>query len=163
MTMGDLVPVRRERAPMVTPRPYAPQRWDPFRDFEDLWDRMTSRFFAPPATMGDWPRDWSPLVDVEETDDSWIFEVELPGVDRDDITIEVSDRELSITGEIKERERERVGVLRHRTRQTGTFRYQATLPAGVDPDRVEARYHNGVLTVRVPRPEQSKPRKLKIG
>jgi HSP20 family protein len=157
--MSDLMPVRRERAPLAASRPYSPQRWDPFRNFDDLWDRMTSQFFAPLAA-GDWPRDWTPLVDVEETDDAWIFELDLPGVDRDDITIEVNDRDLSISGEIKERER--VGVLRHRTRQTGSFRYQTTLPPVVDPDRIEARYDKGVLTVRVPRPEQSKSRKIKI-
>jgi HSP20 family protein len=55
---------------------------------------MTSRFFAPPAA-GDWPRDWTPLVDVEETGDAWIFEVEVPGVDRDDIAIDVGDGVLT--------------------------------------------------------------------
>jgi HSP20 family protein len=50
----------------------------------------------------------------------------------------------------------------HRTRRTGQFSYQTTLPAGVDPDRVEARFDNGVLTVRIPRPEHAKPRRIKI-
>jgi HSP20 family protein len=86
--------------------------------------------------------------------------VELPGVDRDDVRVEMSDTELSISGET--RERERVGVLRHRTRRTGTFRYRTTLPVGVNPDQVEARLENGVLTVRVPRPEQAKARRIKI-
>jgi HSP20 family protein len=99
-------------------------------------------------------------VDVEETDDVWLFEVDLPGVRREDVQIEVSDGELTISGELKERER--TGVLRHRTRRTGRCGYQTTLPAGVDPDRVEARFDDGVLTVRVPCPEQAKPRRIKI-
>jgi HSP20 family protein len=157
--MADLVPVRRgERTPTLHERPWSQLRRDPFREFEDLWERMTRQFFEGPA--GRWPEVWTPLVDVEETDDAWVFEVDLPGVRREDVQIEVGDQDLTISGEIKERER--VGVLRHRARRTGQFSYSTTLPAGVDPDRVEARFDEGVLTVRVPRPEQARPHRIKI-
>ncbi len=102
----------------------------------------------------------APPVDVEQTDDAWIFEVELPGARREDVQVEISDAELAISGEIKERER--AGVVRHRTRRAGAFQYRATLPPGVDADRVEARFGNGVLTVTVPRPEHAKTRRITI-
>jgi HSP20 family protein len=107
-----------------------------------------------------WGPEWAPPVDVEETDDAWIFEVDLPGARREDLQVEVRDGELTISGEV--RERERAGVLRHRARRTGAFSYRTTLPAGVDADRVQARFDSGVLTIQVPRPEGAKPRRVKI-
>lgn len=176
--MADLVPVKRaSRAPArtQTPAPDAapavPDAWPqprpdpffaPFREFDELWDRMVSRFFsaAPRAGLTGWAQGWTPPVDIEETADEWIFQVELPGVARDDLRVELGDAELFISGEV--REPERSGVVRHRARRTGSFQYRTSLPAGVDADRVQARYESGVLTVRVPRPEQSRPRRIKI-
>jgi HSP20 family protein len=103
---------------------------------------------------------WTPPVDIIETDDAWIVEAELPGVDRDDITVEVRDSELSISGEIKERERH--GILRRRTRRVGAFDFQITLPGTADTEHVEATLHDGVLTVRVPKPEQARPRRIEV-
>jgi HSP20 family protein len=67
---------------------------------------------------------------------------------------------LRIHGQIVEKERK--GVMRHRTRRTGSFDYRVALPTGVDPDQITARYHDGVLTVTVPRAESSKPRRITI-
>jgi HSP20 family protein len=168
----DIVPVKHatpelkrdasaaEPPPGRLAQPYARDLfWTPFREFDDLWERMVSRVFGAPA-WADWPRDWNPALDIEETEDAWIFEVELPGVDRDHVEVLMSGTDLSISGETTERER--AGVLRHRTRRTGAFRYRTTLPDGVDPDQVEAGLENGVLTVRVPRPEHAKARRIKI-
>lgn len=162
--MADLVPVRRdERTPArrreAWPRPARDAFMDPFTDFDEMWNRMVTRFFAPWG-QSVWGQDWAPPVDIEETDDAWIFEIDLPGARREDLQVDVRDGELAITGEIKERER--AGVLRHRTRRTGAFSYRTTLPAGVDADRVQARFESGVLTVQVPRPEGAKPRRVKI-
>jgi len=143
---------------MYSPQP-SRQVYSPFAEFDELWNRMVSRFFAPPISW-DWSRDWRPSVDLEETDDAWIFEVELPGAKRGDIQVEVSETELIISGTIEERER--VGVVRHAARRSGGFEYRTSLPAGVDPGKVEARFENGVLTVRVQRPERSKAHRIKI-
>jgi HSP20 family protein len=67
---------------------------------------------------------------------------------------------LTISGEVKDRER--TGVMRQHARRTGSFRYRTSLPARVDPDRVEARLSNGILTIRVPRPDHTKPRCITI-
>ena len=169
--MPDIVPVKRasiarrdsSAAERGTSRSAQPDlrdwSWSPFREFDEMWDRMVSRVFGT-GGWRDWQRSWDPALDIEETDEAWIFEVELPGVDRDHVNVSMSGTELSISGEVTERER--VGVLRHRTRRTGAFRYSTTVPTGVDPDQVEARLENGVLTVRVPRPEHTKARQIKI-
>lgn len=77
---------------------------------------------------------WSPPV--EESDDAWVVEADLPGVKEGDVTVEVRAQELAITGELKERERK--GILRRRTRRTGQFDYRVTLPGELDAENVEA-------------------------
>lgn len=162
--MADLVPVRRgSTAPARREERWPQSRRDaysPFTEFDELWDRMVNRFFAQPLGWSDWSDDWTPAVDVEETEDAWIFEVELPGAKRDDVQVEVSDTELVISGKLDERER--VGVVRRRARRSGGFDYRTTLPAGIDADKVDAKFDNGLLTVRVPRPERAKMRRIKI-
>jgi HSP20 family protein len=109
---------------------------------------------------GDGIAAWAPPVDITETDDAWVVEAELPGVDPDDVTVELRDSELSISGEIKERERE--GILRRRTRRVGAFDFQVTLPGQADTEHVEATLRDGVLTVRVPKPEQARARRIEV-
>jgi HSP20 family protein len=103
---------------------------------------------------------WMPLADIEETEDAWIIEAELPSVKRDDVNVELRDSELIITGEIKEKERK--GVLRRRARRTGQFEYRVTLPAPADEEHIEAKLHDGVLTVRVPKSERARPRRIEV-
>jgi HSP20 family protein len=103
---------------------------------------------------------WSPPVDIEEQDNAYVIEAELPGVQKDDVNIELVSNELMITGEIKERERE--GILRKRTRRIGRFEYRVRLPEQVDADKVEANLKDGVLSVRVPKREQAKRRTIQV-
>lgn len=105
--------------------------------------------------------DVAPLADIEETDDSYLLEVELPGVKREDIDLQVDQERLRLTGE--RRQRERVGFLRHRTRTTGRFSLDVTLPAPVDSDAVSASLDHGVLTVVVPKTEAARRRRIPIG
>lgn len=103
---------------------------------------------------------WVPAVDIEETEDSWILEAELPGAKSDDIDIEAHDNEIQITGEIVEKER--AGILRRRTRRVGRFEYRVTLPGPIDPDSINASLDDGILRVTVPKPEQARPRRVEI-
>ena len=103
---------------------------------------------------------WVPGVDIEETEDSWILEAELPGVKSDDIDIEAHDNEIQITGEIVEKKR--AGILRRRTRRVGRFEYRVTLPGAIDCDSINASLDDGILRVTVPKPEQARPRRVKI-
>src|ERR1700712_1234784 len=129
------------------------QRWDPFRELADLHDRLDQLVEPSGATQA-----WTPPVDITETDEAWVIEAELPGVDRKDISIELRDNELEISGEIKERVRK--GILRRRTRRVGAFDFRVTLPGHVDADAVEAAMDDGVLTVRIPKPQHARPHRI---
>ena len=137
------------------------QRWEPFRELEQLseqFGRLMDSVWSPagPADGGM----WTPLADVEETEDAWIIEAELPSVDKDDIEVELRDSELIISGEVKEKER--VGVLRRRTRRTGEFQYRVMLPGQADEEHIDAKLHEGVLTVLVPKSERARLRRIEV-
>lgn len=143
----------------------APVRmWDPFREVEDLQDRMgqlMQRFVGPQFGPGSGQGSpWAAPVDIEETDDAYIVELDVPSVKRDDIELEVRENTLRIFGEIKEKER--VGVLRRQTRRVGQFEYMVALSGEIDPDKVDATLHDGVLTVRVGKAAASQPRRIEI-
>lgn len=135
-------------------------RFDPFSELERL-HRQLSDFLESwrslPNLLGD---GFSPPADVEETDDAYLVEIELPGVKRDDLDIEVSGRRVSVRGERKEKER--AGVLRRRERTVGRFVYEVTLPGDIDEDGAQANLDEGVLTLRLPKPEHERPRKIQI-
>ena len=132
--------------------------WDPFRELAELSERMNRLWETGFGTTA--LDRWAPLADVEETEDAWSVEIDLPGVAREDIDIQLNDRELTVSGEVKEKER--AGILRRRTRRVGQFHYSVTLPGDVDPDNVTASLSEGVLTVRVPKAQQAKPRRIAI-
>ena len=142
----------------------APERWEPLRELEQVTERM--RRMLDETFGGAWPSGllsegiWSPLVDLEETEDAYVLEAEVPGVKRDDVNIELVGNELVVEGELKERERK--GVLRRRTRRTGRFEYRVTLPDQVEAEQIEANLAEGVLTVRVPKSERARRRRIEI-
>jgi HSP20 family protein len=103
---------------------------------------------------------WVPNVDIEETDDAWVIEAEVPGVNKKDVNVEVRDNEIVITGEIKERERK--GIIRRRTRRVGEFEFRATLPGDADADNIKADVDDGLLTVRVPKQDQAESRQIEV-
>lgn len=148
--------VRRTSSSMPQP----PQRWEPFQELEQLqeqMDRLMQGAWSPGVGNGGV---WMPLADIEETEDAWIVEAEVPGVDRKDVNVELRDSELIITGELKEKERK--GILRRRTRRTGRFEYRVILPSEANADHIEANMHDGVLTVRVPKAERAKPHRIEV-
>ena len=151
------VPARRT----ATSSPQQMERWDPFREFEQLQEEMGRLVQSvwSPAGVGNGGA-WMPFADVEETDDAWIIEAEVPGVDRKDVNVEMRNSELVISGDVTEKERK--GVLRRRARRTGHFEYHVTLPGESDEEHIEAKLHDGILTVRVPKTEQAKPRRIEV-
>ncbi|UER55866.1 Hsp20/alpha crystallin family protein [Kineosporiaceae bacterium SCSIO 59966] len=136
------------------------QTWNPFRELDDLHERMSRLMESTFGETRNGLTGWVPAVDIEETDEAFLVEAELPGVKRDDVTVELRDNELTIHGEIKERER--TGVLRRQTRRTGQFDYRVVLPGDVDADNVEANLQEGILRVTVRKAEQTKPRRIEI-
>lgn len=156
-TMSQTLPERRSET--------APERWEPFTELDQMTDRMRrmleqtfGRFGAPVrpgAATG-----WVPFVDIEEQDDAYVVEADLPGIKREDVNIEIVGNELMITGELKEPERK--GIVRRSTRRTGRFEYRVALPEQVDADSVEAKLTDGVLTLRVPKSQRAQRRKVEI-
>ena len=132
-------------------------RWDPLRELDELYERVNTLW---QSGLGGALDQWSPLADVEETDDAYTVEIDLPGVAREDVDIQLDDRRLTVSGDIEEKER--TGILHRRTRRVGRFHYAVTLPGDVDADAVSAQLHDGVLTVRVPKSAQAKPRRIPI-
>jgi HSP20 family protein len=92
----------------------------------------------------------TPLGDLEEFDDAWLLQMELPGVKKDDVDIQLTGRRLVVRAERKQTERK--GLLRRSTRTAGRYFLEVVLPSEVDPEGVEATLDEGVLTVRVPKP-----------
>jgi HSP20 family protein len=141
--------------------PTAAADFEPLREIVQLHQRMNQLFtsmlgdLAPPATGA-----WTPLADVTETDDAYLLEIDLPGVDRKNLTVEVTGTGLRVYGEIVEKEK--VGWLRHRTRRVGHFSYHTQLPSDIDADHISADLADGVLTIRVPKTEAAKPRRILV-
>jgi HSP20 family protein len=153
-------PSEEEEQSMALPvltRPRPAERWEPLRELDDVYDRLAALWESGPFGAAD---RWVPLADLEETDDAWTVELELPGVARDDVDVELDEGMLTVSGEVKEKER--TGILRRRTRRVGRYRYTVTLPGDVDADSVDARLHDGVLTVRVPKSPETKRRRIAI-
>ena len=135
-------------------------RWDPFRELDELYNRMNHLWESGVTTDGAADR-WVPLADIEETDDAYVLEMDLPGVDKDDVDIEINGRELTVSGEIKEKER--AGILRRRTRKVGEFNYSVTMPMEIDAESVSADLDGGVLTITVPKSQKAKSRHIPVG
>jgi HSP20 family protein len=141
----------------VLNRQRAPERWDAFRELDELYDRFAEVWRSGPVSALD---RWAPLADLEETDDAYVVELELPGLAPDDVDVQLDDRVLTVSGEI--REKKRTGILHRRTRRMGEFHSAVTLPAEVDDEHVEASLRDGVLTVRVPKSSASRRRRIEI-
>jgi HSP20 family protein len=136
------------------------QNWSPLNELGQLNERMRQMLEQTFGGLIDEPVGWIPAVDIEEQEDAFVVEAEVPGVKREDVNIEVSGNELTISGEIKVRERE--GIIRRRTRRVGRFEFRVVLPSEVDPEGVDAKLDDGVLTVRVPKAERAQRRRIEV-
>jgi HSP20 family protein len=143
-------------------------RWEPLRDLASIQNEMNRLFgtvFDTPAPGGNGNtlRRWMPAMDLVETEDYFVLRADLPGLAEGDVNIEVEDNVLTVSGERKaEHEASKEGY--HRVeRAFGAFSRSLTLPEGVDADAVTAAFDRGVLEIRIPKPEQRKPRKISIG
>jgi HSP20 family protein len=101
-------------------------------------------------------------MDLVETDDHFVLRADLPGLSEEDVKIELEDNVLTVSGERKAEHEERKEGYYRVERASGTFARSLTLPEGVDPAGVTAHFHRGVLEVRIPKPEERKPRKVAI-
>lgn len=133
-------------------------RWDPFAEFSRLQDDM-ARAFNPRERA---PRSFSPSVDIFEEKEAIVVAVELPGVKAEDVNITVENDLLTISGERKFDRREGKGDW-HRVESTyGTFTRSFALPKTVSAENIDANLDAGVLTVRLAKRQEAKPRKIEV-
>jgi HSP20 family protein len=105
---------------------------------------------------------WVPAMDLVEADDHFLLRADLPGLGEEDVSIEIHDGALTISGERKSEYEKRERGWYRVERATGRFSRALTLPEGINPDAVTAEFDKGVLEVRIPKPEERKPRRVQI-
>ena len=101
-------------------------------------------------------------IDVSQTDDAYVVKAEMPGVKPEDVQITIHGNTVSIRGEVRQEEERQDQRYLVRERRMGTYFRTFTLPTAVDPDRAEANFDNGVLTLTIPKSEAAKPKRVKV-
>ena len=144
-------------------------RWEPVRELNTIQNEMNRLFntlFESPThnggSNGGALRRWIPPMDLVETEDDFVLRADLPGLSEEEVNIELEDNVLTISGQRKAEHEERKEGYYRVERASGSFSRSLTLPEGVDPEKVSANFDRGVLEVRIPKPEQRKPRKVTI-
>ena len=140
-------------------------RWDPARELDSLqseFNRMFDSFLGNGGTDTR-ARRWIPAMDLVETDDHLVLKADLPGMSKDDVDIEVKDNVLTVSGERKSEHEEGAEGYYRIERAFGSFSRSLTLPQGIDTDAIGADFTDGVLEVRIPKPEERKPQRVRIG
>ncbi len=142
-------------------------RWNPWRDMTTMHGRLNrlvndpffrTHRFDDEVSLGL----WNPVVDLYEKDDNFVIKAELPGVDKNDIGIDLKDGVLTLSGERSDNSEVNDDNYYRRERTYGKFQRVFTLPADVDSDKINAEFKDGVLVVEIPKPEKSKPKSITI-
>jgi len=128
-------------------------------DLQDEFNRFFEDFGLGSAVAQE---DFSPAMDIRETDEAYIVEADVPGIKREDVKIEINDDVLTIKGERKVEQEENKKDYRRIERQYGSFRRSVSIPSGIQHDAVEAKFDDGVLRVTLPKREDTKPRRIKV-
>jgi HSP20 family protein len=142
-------------------------RWEPAREVHALqneMNRLLGTFFdsASPANGTIAAQRWVPAMDLVEAEDQYVLRADLPGLTEKDVNIELEDSVLTVSGERRSEHEDKGEGYYRIERATGSFSRSLTLPEGVDPESIKAEFHDGVLEVYVPKPEERKPRRVAI-
>lgn len=134
--------------------------WPAVFNFEDEFGRLFEQFGKP---LG-WTEQgrFAPAMDVHETEDAYVVEADVPGLQKDEIHIEVADNVLTIKGERKDEKEQKEKNYHRVERSFGSFARSVALPNGFDGGKVAAKFENGVLTVTLPKHEARKPRRVEV-
>jgi len=147
---------------------YLSRTYDPWSPLAGLRHDLDSVFdsFLTPAAGGarpDLDRAWAPAYEIAEEEGHYLVSLEMPGIPKDEIKIEVADNVVTVSGERKVKTEKQEGSARYGERRYGKFLRSFTIPAGVDTSKIEADYQDGVLTLAVPKAESARPRQIKLG
>ena len=137
--------------------------WDPFRAMEELVDRYNRSARKSLVKYDDKSfevGDWMPTVDISETDDAFVVKAELPGVDKNDVSVKIENGILTIKGEKKTETKDKK---KHRIECSyGSFVRSFTLPQATKSNSIEAKYKNGILNLTIPKSEEIKPKEIEV-
>ncbi|GBC62040.1 molecular chaperone [Desulfonema ishimotonii] len=144
-------------------------RWNPWNEMAALRSHMNRVFdesFYPAAKRHEDEElalcNWSPVVDVYESEDAYVVSAELPGLSKEDIVLDFKGRVLTLKGERTYTSEVKEDKYYRRERSYGKFQRSFTLPAEINPDNISAEFKDGVLKVSIPKPEEQKPRQIMI-
>ena len=142
-------------------------KWDPFRNVAALQDRINRMFDESFSRADDTDDDlsmcaWKPTVDIYETDEAIILKAELPGIKKEDVSVEVKDNILTLSGERAEDKEVKEECYFRKERCCGTFSRTFNLQHRVHPDKIKAKFKDGILEIQVPKPEEEKPKQIKV-
>ncbi len=139
-------------------------RWDPFRDLIALEDRVNCLFSGVQAhgSVDASSGEWSPTVDIYEEGHNLLLQADLPGVNKDDVEVQVEGNVLTLRGERRQEKDVKENQYHRLERTYGAFKRSFTLPAGIDRDKIRAEYRDGVLRLTLPRAEEAKPKNIKV-
>ena len=139
-------------------------RWDPWREMEDMLERYNKAVAQPPSgsqeviTTGD----WSPRVDIAETEKEFVIKAEIPEVKKEDVKVTVDNGVLTISGERKQ-EKEEKGKKFHRVeRYYGSFTRSFTLPDNVKENNIKASFKDGMLNLQIQKTDKAKPKAIEV-
>ena len=140
-------------------------RWEPFREFSTLQDRMNRLFRETQGNAQDeslTSSSFAPAVDVYEDEHNVTLKIEVPGIDEKDIDVRIENNTLTVHGERKIEKEEKEENYRRVERQYGSFTRTFNLPPTVDPEKVQADYDKGVLQITLPKKAEAKPKQVKV-
>lgn len=140
-------------------------RWDPVAQVERLQRELDRMFARVDTAIGSGPHrfgTWLPETDVEQTEDATVFKLDLPGMTADQVKVGVHDHLVTVSGERHEEHEDKHEGFLSRERAVGHFERSLRLPANVKDDEIQASFKDGVLTIKVPRVAESKPRQITI-
>ncbi|HXX27179.1 MAG TPA: Hsp20/alpha crystallin family protein [Terriglobales bacterium] len=140
-------------------------RWDPFREFSTLQDRMNRLFrdsFGEGRDEALTTTGFAPAVDVYEDEHNVTLKIEVPGIDEKDIDVRIENNVLTVHGERKFEKEEKEENYRRIERQYGSFTRAFTLPNTVDPEKINANYEKGVLKITLAKKAEAKPKQIKV-
>ncbi|MFZ1081900.1 MAG: Hsp20/alpha crystallin family protein [Candidatus Kryptoniota bacterium] len=139
--------------------------WTPFRDLVNMQREVGHLFgslFADVDGTGNFVASWSPRTDVIENKEAYVIKAELPGVNRSDVKITLNENVLTIKGEKKQEKEENEKNFHRVERSYGSFERSFTLPIGVKSDKIDAAYKDGILTIILPKAEETTPKEIEV-
>lgn len=138
-------------------------RWEPFRDLVSVrkdMDRLFDEFFASPANVR---TGWAmPMVDMYQTEDDIVVKATLPGLEPEDLDIQITGDLLTVRGETKQEVEDNGAKYHLREHRYQSFSRSITLPAAVQADKANAEMKNGILTLTLPKAEEAKPKVISV-